>query len=62
MSSRRERKSGGARKIGRNKVKCELYKKQGKREINKKRKQEKHLKKLQKKQQRKENVSTKVFS
>lgn len=56
-----KKKSGGGRKIGRNKDKCNRYRLSGKREQNKRRKQEKHLKKMEMKRKRNEKKkSTRV--
>ena len=41
---KKQQKSGGSRKIGRNKIKCDRYKAQNRRLINKAKKIKRHLK------------------
>jgi len=54
---KKQRPKGGSRKIGRSLEKCRLYRLMGKREINKKRKIAKHLKRMEKKAERKRRRS-----
>ncbi len=49
MAGQKVRKSGGAKKIGRNAAKCKAYRDAGTREINKARKAAKHKKRVAKK-------------
>jgi len=49
IKKKTRKKSGGDKKHGRNLAKCALYRREGRREKNKERKQRKHLKRLSKK-------------